>query len=97
MNQFKVCKLVRLASKDAEGNFANVKEGRITLRERVIVSNDTVQESEANFGMTGRLYIVDKEATAERNAKVEAEQAAHNEDEVEESTETKGKAAAAKL
>lgn len=69
----KVCKLVRLTNKDEKGQFVNSKEGRITLRNRVVVSEDSVKETEDNFTTTGLLYLVDAKATAERDADVEAE------------------------
>lgn len=69
----KVCKLVRLTNKDEKGQFVNSKEGRITLRNRVIVSEESVKETEDNFATTGLLYIVDAKATSERDADVEAE------------------------
>ena len=69
----KVCKLVRLTNKDDKGQFVNGKEGKITVRNRVIVSEESVAETEENYPTTGILYIVDAKATAERDAGVEAE------------------------
>lgn len=69
----KVCKLVRLTNKDEKGQFVNGKEGRITLRNRAVVSEESVKETEENFQTTGLLYLVDAKATAERDADVEAE------------------------
>jgi hypothetical protein len=69
----KVCKLVRLTSKDSEGLYVNGKEGKVTLRNRVVVSEDSVKEYEDNYGTSGLLYIVDEKATAKRDAEVEAE------------------------
>lgn len=69
----KVCKLVRLTNKDEKGQFVNGKEGRITLRSRVVISEDSVKETEENYPTTGLLYVVDTKATSERDADVEAE------------------------
>ena len=78
----KVCELVRLTKKDVDGNFEKGKEGRITVRNRVVVSEESVAEFEGNYKSTGLLYIVDAEATSERDAQVE--------DEVSELRGTKG-------
>lgn len=64
----KVCKLVRLAKKNSKGLFVKDKEGQIIVRSRILVPDEEVAEKEANYGDTGLLYIVDEEATAERNA-----------------------------
>lgn len=69
----KVCKLVRLTNKDEKGQFVNSKEGKITMRNRVVVSEESVAETEENYPTTGILYVVDAKATAERDAEVEAE------------------------
>lgn len=75
----KVCKLVRLTQKDEKGNFANTKEGKITLRKKVVISEESVKETEDNFKSTGLLYIVDETATAARDKMVDAEiEAARN-------------------
>lgn len=69
----KVCKLVRLTVKGNDGLYVNSKEGRVTLRSKAVVSEESVKESEGNFGTTGLLYIVDAKATSDRDAEVEAE------------------------
>lgn len=91
MDEMKVCKFVRLTSKDPKGKFVNSKDGRTTIRTKVVVSEDTVKETEANFETTGLLYIVDEAKTKERNAVVEAENAGTEE------VENKGTEAGAKL
>jgi predicted nucleic acid-binding Zn-ribbon protein len=81
----KVCKLVRLTSKDPEtGKFVKGEKGsQVTLRTRTVVPESTVEESESNCGKTGLLYIVDEKATAKRNAIVEAEAEGKNVEEIE--------------
>ena len=69
----KVCKLVRLTKKDADGKFTKGKEGQITLRKKVVVPQESVDEFDANFESTGIVYLVDEKATEERDAIVEAE------------------------
>lgn len=69
----KVCKLVRLSSKNTEGEFVNGKEGKLTLRSRVVIDEASVKESEENYKQTGLLYVVDEKATAARDVEVEAE------------------------
>lgn len=73
MNTMKVCKLVRLTKKDEKGNFVNNREGRITIRNKAVVSDESVKETEGNYETTGLLYIVDEAKTKERNKIVEAE------------------------
>jgi len=69
----KVCKLVRLTTKDDKGNFVNSKEGRVTIRKRAIIAQESVVETEENYKNTGLLYIVDEKATAERDELVDKE------------------------
>lgn len=72
----KVCKLVRLTQKDSNG-FIESKEGIITVRGKVVVSEETVKESEENYQSTGLLYKVDKKKTEARDKELEAESAAN--------------------
>lgn len=87
--EMKVCKLIRLTKKVKEGDdmvFQNSKEGRITVRERAVVSKETVEESEANYKTTGLLYVVNETATAERDAIVEGENTSQLKEEKKEET-----------
>lgn len=66
----KVCELVRLTKKVKKGDdivFQNSKEGRISMRKRVVVSEETVKESEDTYESTGLLYVVNQAATAARD------------------------------
>lgn len=70
MGQMKVCELVRLTKKVKEGDdivFQNSKEGRISVRKRAIVSEETVKESEANYKSTGLIYVVNVAETTKRD------------------------------
>lgn len=69
----KVCKLVRLTQKDTKGNYINGKEGNITVRERAIVSEESIAETESNYKSSGLLYVVDEKATAKREKELEVE------------------------
>lgn len=63
----KVCKKVRLLQKTEKGLYK--KDGQIeVLRNRAIVSEQSVKESEANCEDTGLLWVIDVEATKERDA-----------------------------
>ena len=68
----KVCKLVRLTQKNEDGEFVKGKEGVITVRNRAVVSEESVTETENNYKLSGLLYIVDEKATAKRDKDVEA-------------------------
>lgn len=68
----KVCKLVRLTQKDDKGEFIEKKEGSITVRNRAIVSEESVKESEETYKMSGLLYKVDENATAKRDKEIES-------------------------
>lgn len=73
----KVCKLVQLSKKNDKGLFdKKSEEGRIVHRKRVIVSEESVKETEDNCGTTGMLYVVNEKATAARDAEVDAENVA---------------------
>jgi len=60
----KVVKLVRLQSKDEKGNFKKDGSSKVK-RNRAVVSDEVVKESEENYKFTGLLYIVDEKATKE--------------------------------
>lgn len=54
-------KLVRLLKKDAEGNFITdetvVEAAQEIVRDEVLVSQETIDESTGNYQKTGMLYI----------------------------------------
>jgi hypothetical protein len=62
----KVAKKVLLLTKDNKGKFLN-NENHKVLRNRAVVQDEVVAETQANYKETGLLYIVDEKATAERN------------------------------
>lgn len=68
-----VAKLIRLTDKSENGEFKNSKEGKITVRKRVIIDRDSVTETEDNYKQTGLLYVVDETATLAREKEVDAE------------------------
>lgn len=75
----KVCKLVRLTSKDDKGKFVKGEKGsQVIVRKKCVVSESSVNESEKNYEKTGMLYIIDEKATELRNKIVEAENEAAN-------------------
>jgi len=61
----KVVKKVRFLTKDRNGNFVKSDTFQI-LRERAVISQQSIEESEITYPETGILYIVDEKATAER-------------------------------
>jgi hypothetical protein len=72
--EMKVCKLVRLTKRNADGTeFAKDKEGQIILRKKVVVSEETIEEYETNYKTSGLLYIVDEAKTKQRNKTVAVE------------------------
>ncbi len=72
----KVCKLVRLTSKNEKGLFVKgEKAAHVVLRNKCVVSQETVNNSEKNYEKTGLLYVVDEKKTAERDSKIELEKA----------------------
>jgi hypothetical protein len=93
--EMKVCSLVQLTKKNDKGEFTkDGKEGKITIRKRVIVPQSSVEEYEGNYASSGLLYVVDEKATAERNKLVETEvNAARNAETEEEDNSTKKAAA----
>ena len=64
----KVAKKVRLLNKDSKGKFIK-NETYEVLRNRSIVTDLAVAQTEANYKDVGILWIVDEKATKERNAK----------------------------
>ncbi len=63
----KVAKCVRLLSKDNKGLYK--KDGASEVkRERAVIEESVVKQSEATYKDTGILWIVDQEATKERNS-----------------------------
>lgn len=63
----KVCKKVRLLTKK-EGKF-NTDGQKEVLRNRMIISNQVIEETNKGSKDTGLMYIIDEEATALRNKK----------------------------
>ena len=61
----KVAKKVRLLSKDSKGFYIKNDSVKV-LRNRAVVEDSVVLESEHNHKETGLLYIVDEKATQER-------------------------------
>lgn len=61
----KVAKLLRLKSKDEKG-FYKADGANEVMRSKAIITDEAVAESESNYKESGLLYIVDEEATAER-------------------------------
>ena len=65
----KVAKKVKLLTKDGKGLF--VKNDTFTvLRDRAVIQESVVKEHEDNYKTTGVVYIVDKEATKEREEEI---------------------------
>lgn len=61
----KVCKKVRLLEKDAKGFYK--KEGQsVVVRERAIIDELSVKESEGNCYNNGILWVVDEKETKKR-------------------------------
>jgi hypothetical protein len=69
----KVCKLVRLTNKGAEGKFLKTGEGQITERKKAVISEETVKEFEDTCETSGLLYIVNEKLTKQRDAIVDKE------------------------
>tara|TARA_R110002051_G_C8513329_1_gene466759 strand:- start:130 stop:360 length:231 start_codon:yes stop_codon:yes gene_type:complete len=61
-----VCKKVRLLTKDNKGYF-NPDGQKQELRSRCIISVDSVEASERECKESGILYIIDQDATRDRN------------------------------
>ena len=65
----KVAKKVRLVQKDNQGLFIK-NDNHIVLRNKAVVLESVINESEGMYKKNGILWIVDEEATKERNALV---------------------------
>lgn len=63
----KVAKKVRLVQKDNKGLFIK-NDNYVVVRNRAIVLESVIKEAEANYKSIGLLWIVDEEATKERDA-----------------------------
>ena len=63
----KVAKKVRLLAKDKDGFYIKNETQAVVMRTRAVVSQDVITDTEYNYKETGILYIVDEQATAERN------------------------------
>ena len=60
----KVAKKVKLLSKDSKGNY--LKDGaNEVLRQRAVVLDESVKETELSYKETGILWVVDEKATKE--------------------------------
>lgn len=62
----KVAKKVKLLTKDKDGLY-NVKGQHSVLRDRAVIGEADVKKYQDECKETGILYIVDEEATKERN------------------------------
>lgn len=60
----KVAKKVRLLTKDKNGLFQNNKNYEV-LRNKAVVQESVIEETESNYKSTGVLYLVDEKATKE--------------------------------
>lgn len=61
-----VAKQYRLLSRDPKTRLYNKDGSKEVKRDRAVVEESVVKTSEGNYGETGLLYVIDKEATAER-------------------------------
>ena len=61
-----VAKQYRLLSRDPKTRLYNKDGSKEVKRHRAVVEESVVKTSEGNYGETGLLYVIDKEATAER-------------------------------
>jgi hypothetical protein len=61
----KVCKLIRLLSKDANRLFKKDGASEV-VRTKVVVSEEVVLDSQITFESSGLIYVVDEEATKAR-------------------------------
>lgn len=62
-----VCKKVRHFKKDAKGKLYVKSDNFQVLRERAVIQESAVAESESGFPETGILWVVDEKATKEWN------------------------------
>lgn len=65
----KVCKKIKLLEKDKNGQFIKTENHKV-LRERSVVMESSIAESENYYKMSGVLWVVDEEATKEREDKL---------------------------
>lgn len=87
----KVCKLVRLTQKDKNGDYKKDLQTAKVERERVVVSEKSVKDSELTSKSSGLLYVVDKEATAERDKVKGSKDSKNSGNDTPETVEFKGK------
>lgn len=62
----KVVKKVKLLEKDGQGNFVKSQNVKV-LRTRMVISEQSIEDAEKVFPITGIAYIVDEKATKERD------------------------------
>ena len=62
----KVVKKVKLLEKDGQGNFIKSQNVKV-LRTRMVISEQSIEDAEKVYPMTGIAYVVDEEATKERD------------------------------
>ena len=73
-----VAKQYRLLSRDPKTRLYNKDGSKEVKRDRAVVEESVVKTSEGNYGETGLLYVIDKEATAEREKDIADKKAGKN-------------------
>lgn len=74
MGKMVVAQLVRLAHKNGDGEFEEKKGAQVEVRNRAIVSEETVEQFKKDSKLSGLLYIVNEKLTKERDELIEKEE-----------------------